>query len=233
MPPNPEVARFLFLIAHKKGHPQAAKQLALVKDGPTNQRAGTKAGTPSKYNQMIAEARKYEKGTGVTKDLNKALEFYLKAHELDKKSYYTPWNIGDLYLRIRKPKREVDKGIYWLEKAVSLGGVDAGWRLADFYATDKDPAVRDGKKAVKYAKTYADYQMKRYEKDNYEKKVRPFGPYATLAHAYARNGQFKEAEETMLLTIEMMKEGTFYDRYIDSYNKQLALFRNNQAWPPD
>jgi len=57
--------------------------------------------------------------------------------------------------------------------------------------------VRNGKKAVKYAKTYASYRMDRYEKNKNPKKGKPFGAYEILAQAYAPNGQFAEAEKTM------------------------------------
>jgi len=69
--PNPEAARFLFLIAHKKGHPSAGNQLKLVKDGPAH---NTQVSIRNnEYRETITEARKYENGTGVAKDLNKAL----------------------------------------------------------------------------------------------------------------------------------------------------------------
>ncbi|VGO22581.1 tetratricopeptide repeat protein [Pontiella sulfatireligans] len=221
---------YCFAIADSKGHPDAAAEFVRVRrmiESPAPiagsrapRRTTAEASARTKANALRIEARKYEDGKEVKKDKLKALELYLEAFEIlpDDRSAYT---IGSLYLGIKKPVWQVEPGIEWLEKSLELGGYYAHWRLAELYAKCKDPVFRNGEKAVHHAKLFV------------VKQEDLFGAYATLAYAYARNGQFKEAETSMLKTISMMRDTKFYEQYIDRYNKELALFRQGQAVPPD
>lgn len=221
-PPRPEWAQYLYEVAAKKEHPRARSYLkAGIDTIPTSlPEIYKKGGVHRRANALVDQARKYEKGDGLVKDQEKALQLYIQAYEI-KRSATIAYEIGSLYLQIRKPERRVELGVEWIKKAIELGRHDANWGLANFYATDRDPSVRNGKEAVKYAKAYVKGQ-----EDS-------FGAYKTLAQAYARNGQFKEAEATMIKAISMLRETEFHDRYIDSFNKQLRQFRNGCAWPPE
>lgn len=183
----------------------------------------------AKYTDACVQAKLYQSGDGVKKDLNKALEYYLKAYEMDPARSGPATEMGEIYLQ-STPLRNAQKSIYWYEIAVKLGNRNAEWCLANLYATDKDPSVRDGEKSVKYAVAYVGYSVEKCKKDN-QKLSGIFGSYQTLAQAYARDGQFKKAVETMQKANEMMAETTFYDRYIKSYNQQLERFQNGKAWP--
>lgn len=139
-----------------------------------------------------------------------------------KYEYHGAWRLGSIYLSIENPDRNIDLGVEWMLKASGGGFAGPYSDLAKFYASDPDPSMRDGKKAVKYAAK----MMKIY------RKTPAPGAYETMACALARNGQYSKAVETMQKAITAMEERR--GEQLPSghgYLRKLDQFSNNQAWP--
>lgn len=258
VPPDPTKARFLYKIAQIKGHPQAEEMMAQVRGStqPSPVRTTTRSSGSEgnsdfqlgmkyyrgddgcekdltkarEYFEKAAAvghadayynlARMYESGRGVEKDKAKAIELYEKAYGVRNFHAYA-YALGCAYLGPKNPEWNVSKAIEWLEKAIANGSTTAHWRLAELYACGRDEVDRNGALALKHAKEYV--------------KANPdsFSAYKTLSHAYARDGQFEEAEKKMSKAISMLRRTNYYDQFIDQYNERLDLFKQGKPFPPD
>lgn len=136
--------------------------------------------------------------------------------------YHGAWRLGSIYLSFDNPDRNIDLGVKWMLKASGGGFAGPYSDLADFYACDPDPSMRDGKEAVKYASMMMEI---------WQGTPSP-GAYDTMACALARNGQYSKAVEEMHKAIAAMEERIGKKLPSDDeYLRKLNQFTNNQAWP--
>ena len=138
------------------------------------------------------------------------------------RKYHGAWRLGNIYLSSENPDRNTELGVEWLIKAFDGGFTGPYIDLIEFYACDPDPAVRDGRKAVKYAALMM---------DRWGRSPSP-GACKTAACAYACDGQFDKAVEYITQAISRIRERQGdYQYVIDEYEQILARFTQNQPWP--
>jgi TPR repeat protein len=79
----------------------------------------------------------YQKGLGVTADLNKAVDWYAEAAE--KNDVGAQYSLAEIYLNGELGEADTDRGRYWLGKAASQGKVEAQHRLGLLAAGETPP----------------------------------------------------------------------------------------------
>jgi ankyrin repeat protein len=136
--------------------------------------------------------------------------------------------LGVLYQRgLERGRGAVEQNlktaIEWYRKAADQGDARGQNSVAWIYATSKDLNYQNGEKAVDYA-----LKAVRQEPDNSLY-------HNTLAAAYARNGQFQESVKAQEKAIDLLPNderisGFAYRDILESFQKRLELYRQNQAY---
>jgi tetratricopeptide (TPR) repeat protein len=120
-----------------------------------------------------------------------------------------------LYLKLNKYKRAVND----LKNEIKIGSnnIRCYKMLADIYSSYKNPKIRNGIKAVYYAKkTIAEYRRDARKRKG--PKHVPWFYLETLAASYAQSGDFKQAVRVQKKVMSMVKR---YKHVWKSYNKFL------------
>src|SRR6185503_16870082 len=79
----------------------------------------------------------YQKGLGVTADLNKAVDWYAKA--ADKNEVDAQYSLAEIYLNGDLGEADMERGRYWLLKAAEQGKPEAEHRLGLLAASEATP----------------------------------------------------------------------------------------------
>jgi tetratricopeptide (TPR) repeat protein len=133
----------------------------------------------------------YLYGLGVSSNCHKACSWFEKAAKGGNSQAYA--FLGDIYTFGKCGETDFKKAINYNLKGISLGNPLAANNLAWFYATVGYPGYQDPKMAIKYAQ--------------WAIRIVPYDGryYDTLAAAYARDGQFKKAIETVRKAIILLR----------------------------
>lgn len=79
----------------------------------------------------------YQKGQGVTADLNKAADWFAQA--ADKGNVGAQYSLGEIYLNGTLGEADPERGRYWMEKAAKQGKPEAEHRMGLLAATETPP----------------------------------------------------------------------------------------------
>ena len=79
----------------------------------------------------------YQKGLGVTADLNKAVDWYADAAEKD--NLGAQYSLGEIYLSGELGEPDTERGRYWMLKAAGQGKPEAQHRLGLMFAAETPP----------------------------------------------------------------------------------------------
>jgi TPR repeat protein len=152
--------------------------------------------------------------TEPTPDLARAGELYGAAARLGEA--HARDRLAELALQaVREPERR-DRGLAWLRTAAEAGSVRAGNALAWIRATEADPALRDGREAVRFARRVVEAERSAAHLD-------------TLAAAYAEAGDFRAAREAQQAAIEAL-DAEDEARWGDAFTERLARYRERRPW---
>lgn len=79
----------------------------------------------------------YQKGQGVTADLNEAAEWY--SQSADKGNVGAQYSLGEIYLNGMLGEADPERGRYWMEKAAKQGKPEAEHRMGLLAASETPP----------------------------------------------------------------------------------------------
>lgn len=136
----------------------------------------------------------YYLGLGVSSNCHKACSWFEKAAEGDNAVSYV--YLGEIHTFGKCGDTDFKKGVDYYLRGIALGHVLAANNLAWFYATVEYPEYQKPGKAIQYA-------LMAIQTAPDEARF-----YDTLAAAYARDGQFEKAIETIKKAITLLKEMT-------------------------
>ena len=133
----------------------------------------------------------YYSGIGVTPNCNKAHSWFKKSAEGGNSHAYA--FLGEIYEFGKCGETDFKKAIKYYLRGIALGNTLAANNLAWFYATIGNPDYQKPKEAIEYAILAV--------------KASPHDArfYDTLAAAYARDGQFEKAIETIKKATTLLK----------------------------
>jgi TPR repeat protein len=146
---------------------------------------------------MAAFGTKLQKGEGVEKDTARAALLFLKASKLD----YVPAmsRLAHLYYTGTGVPQDFRRAFGWYQRAARTGQPWPVNDLAWFLSTCPDETLRNGEQAVLIAKEALKIIAESGEDQRFEM-------LDTVAAAYARNGEFREAVLWQEKAIELLPE---------------------------
>jgi TPR repeat protein len=175
-------------------------------------------------------ARSYELGHGTKRDPAQAIIWYTKAAESGNKD--AMYILGVLRLKGYGNKKKEDRSkkdltsvkksgermaVEWLTKAAERGHAGAKNHVAWILATSKDPLIRNGEEAEKWAKkaiaTKGEVNARWVD---------------TLAAAYAEQGKFEAALATQDQAISLLKKRDVKQR--KEFKERMKLYMRGKPW---
>jgi tetratricopeptide (TPR) repeat protein len=193
------------------------------------------------YNKAIKDYTKaieYKDGNGFTyycranayaakKDFTKALSDLGKSIQCDKKEGKKDSHLSfklraNIYISLGMYKHAIKDFKSMAKDAKNWDGLP---KLAEVYATCRNPKYRDGKKAVYYALKAIEQINKKKKKQKGSRKVHPYY-LDLLAAAYAQDGQFKKAIECEEQAISEEK----HRKTKKVYQERLKLYSQGEAY---
>lgn len=163
----------------------------------------------------------YYNGTGIEKNYQSAFKWSLQA--ANQGVVPSQRLVGYMYQKGHGTEKNIEKSISWFEKAAEQNDLISLSGLAWIYATSADPKYRDGDKALKYA------QMA------YSQNTDKWYIFSSLAAAYARIGQFAEAENNCNRAMRLLSWDNSLSKEQREKNLQeaeilLGLYQSGQAY---
>ena len=235
---SPSTAFTLLLRAAKAGYPNAYGPLGVMyakgegtdpnaKEAFTYFQKGAEYGIAAAYYRL---GLAYERGRGTKVNLAEALRNYRLAAVQGHGEAQSA--LGYLYKRGRGTTKDLDEAANWYQLAADQGVASANNRLAWLLATCPIQRLCNGEKAVQLALRALEISKEEANnldlKDNFDRSESSLSSMQdTLAAAYARNGQFDLAIETMkdLLSSTGGKSGQY-----SVFKKRLTTYEKGNAY---
>lgn len=162
--------------------------------------------------------RQYKKAV---KDLNKAIQLRQKTGGMRIDNFFSMR--AECYIRLKKFNRAIKD----LKRAIRYSERKDFYyaRIAELYSSNKDEKIRDGKKAIDYAKK-AIASLNEFRKKKNLPKQESSHHLSVLAAAYAQLGKFNDAIRTQKKAIALLRDADalkIYKHSLNLYKQKLPF----------